>query len=124
MRVSAATPGRQYIQRYGGGGFRVSGVAWPGSIIVFAVRTIAWPVAAFADASEADFAPIFAETPAPEVLLIGTGPKLEPLPATLRARFRAAQIGVDTMDTGAACRTFSLLVGEGRRVAAALVALA
>ena len=124
MRLSAAAPGRQYIQSYGSGGFRVSGVAWQGSIIVFSTRTIAWSVAAFTDADEADFAPVFAETPVPEVLLIGTGPRFEPLPAPLRARFRAAQIGVDTMDTGAACRAFSLLVGEGRRVAAALVALA
>lgn len=124
MRLSAATPGRQYIQSYGGGGFRVSGVVWRGSIVVFATRTIAWPVVAFAEASEAGFAAIFAKSPAPEVLLIGTGPQLEPLPAPLRAQFRAAQIAVDTMDTGAACRTFGLLVGEGRRVAAALVALA
>lgn len=57
------------------------------------------------------------------VLLIGTGARLVPVPAELRARLRAHGIGVEAMDTGAACRTFNVLLTEERAVAAALIAV-
>lgn len=57
----------------------------------------------------------------PEILLLGSGPKLEfPRPAALR-EFAQAQIGVETMDTPAACRTFNILMAEGRNVVAAII---
>ena len=57
------------------------------------------------------------------MLLIGCGARIAPLPKAVRDGLREAGIGADTMDTGAACRTFNILVSEGRRVAAALIAL-
>ena len=57
----------------------------------------------------------------PEIVLLGTGPTQRFLHPRLLAPLTDARVGVETMDTGAACRTFNILVAEGRRVAAALV---
>jgi len=56
-----------------------------------------------------------------EVLLIGCGPRMVLLPSALRRQIREAGIGMDAMDTGAACRTYNVLISEGRRAAAALI---
>jgi len=56
-----------------------------------------------------------------EILLLGCGRRMAMVPSALRARLKAAGIVVDAMDTGAACRTYSVLLAEGRRVAAALL---
>ncbi len=67
--------------------------------------------------------PVLTADPAVEILLIGCGPRLVPVPGDLRSALRARGIGCDAMDTGAACRTFNILLAESRRVAAALIAL-
>ncbi|MGH6796969.1 MAG: MTH938/NDUFAF3 family protein, partial [Roseiarcus sp.] len=58
-----------------------------------------------------------------EILLLGCGPRMAPVPPALRQGLRVAGIVVDAMDTGAACRTYNVLLSEDRRVAAALLAL-
>ena len=124
MEITPDIPqGRQVIESYGPGRFRISGVAHAGSALVFPERTIAWPVTSIADLSEEAFAEVIAADPAVEILLIGCGPRLLPLPGMLRTALRARGIGCDVMDTGAACRTFNVLMAEARRVAAALIAL-
>jgi uncharacterized protein len=65
-------------------------------------------------------APLLTADPATEILLIGTGTRHEMIAPELRAALKAHGIGIDTMDTGAACRTFNVLLGESRRVAVAL----
>jgi uncharacterized protein len=78
-----------------------------------------WAPAGFAALTESDFASLLAH--APELVLLGTGARQRfPHPQLLRA-LSAAHVGVESMDTRAACRTFNILVAEGRRVAAALV---
>lgn len=68
------------------------------------------------------FAPIReADDPAIDLILIGTGSRLALLPAALRKDLRAMGFAFDAMDTGAACRTYNVLIGEERRVAAALI---
>ena len=67
----------------------------------------------------ADFARLIEHKP--EIVLIGTGATQRFLPPRVLAPLTAARVGVEMMDTRAACRTFNILVGEGRRVAAALV---
>ncbi len=57
----------------------------------------------------------------PELILLGTGQRQTFPAASFRARFLSAGIGVEVMDTGAACRTFNVLVAEQRRVAALLM---
>ena len=59
--------------------------------------------------------------PAVEILLLGSGPKMGLLPSKLRRELRDAGIVVDVMETGAACRTYNVLLSEDRRVAAALL---
>jgi len=58
-----------------------------------------------------------------DLLIVGTGADLAPLPAPLRAKLRAAGVGCETMSTGAAVRTYNMLLDEGRRVAALLIAV-
>ena len=113
--------GRQIIERYGAGGFRVAGVDYPGSVLVFPERTLAWPVTDIAALTAADLRAVL-EAPM-ELLLLGTGRRMAPLPAGLRDALRTVQVKVEPMDTGAACRTYNVLVAEARRVAAALIAV-
>jgi uncharacterized protein len=113
---------RQVVQRYDKGGFRVSDQEWRGGIIIFPTRTVGWPYSMLAELDIAAFAPIqAANDPRVELLIVGTGSKMALLPSVLRAELRAAGLAVDVMDTGAACRTYNILVGEERRVAAALL---
>jgi uncharacterized protein len=69
------------------------------------------------------FAPIIAAEPPVEVLLLGCGASLHFLTLDLRSALRNHKVGCDVMDTGAACRTYNVLIAESRRVAAALIAL-
>ncbi|MEL6374227.1 MAG: MTH938/NDUFAF3 family protein [Pseudomonadota bacterium] len=76
-----------------------------------------------AAALEALFAPVVADRDALGFLLLGTGARqVFPSPA-LRALFNNLNLGLDTMDTGAAARTYNILLGEGRPVGAALIAV-
>jgi len=121
MEVKAA-PGRQIIERYGKGRFRVSGVEHPGSVLVFPDRTLAWGCASFAEVDLAALADVVAHG-ALDVLLLGCGVRMAmPAPA-LRAGLKAKGIALEAMDTGAACRTYNVLATEERRVAAALIAV-
>jgi uncharacterized protein len=113
---------RQILQAYGKGGFRVSDTQWAGAIIVFPTRTTLWRVGSLADLTLEAFAPVGeASDPPIELLLIGTGQRMALLPSKLQAGLRAMGLGIDIMDTGAACRTYNVLIGEERRVAAALL---
>jgi uncharacterized protein len=113
---------RQILQAYGKGAFRISDTEWQGAVIVFPVRTVNWNVATLADLTLEAFAPVGeASDPPIELLLIGTGRRMALLPSKLQAALRAMGFGIDVMDTGAACRTYNVLIGEERRVAAALL---
>ena len=115
--------GRQLVERYGGGGFTVSGIRHVGSVLIFPDRTLAWPVAEAAAIDAATLAPVIACAPRPRILVVGCGRAFAPRPDGLDAAMREAGIGVEWMDTGAACRTFNVLLLEDREVAAALIAV-
>ena len=124
MDVTPQLPaGRQLIQGYGPGGFRIANTRHDGPVLVFPERTIVWPVAGFDQITAESLAEIAAAEPRVELLLLGTGPVMRLLAAPLRAHFRGLGIMLDAMDTGAACRTYNVLMAEERRVAAALFAL-
>ena len=124
MEVSPlAAAGRQMIEGYRPGRFQVSGTEYAGSIIVVPERTLAWNQAIATDLAFEDLTPVLEAEPAIDVLLIGCGQRMAMLPKLLREKLREAGIGADIMDTGAACRTYNVLVSEDRRVAAALIAL-
>jgi uncharacterized protein len=118
--------GRQIVESYGEGRFRVSGTVHQGSILIFPERTLAWPVARAEEADLANLAPVLDAAREGEgtlLLLFGQGPRMLLLPQSLRHGLRAAGIVVEPMDSGAACRTYNVLMAEGRRVAAAVVAV-
>ncbi len=94
-----------------------------GSIIVHPAGVIPWDVARFEDISLETLAPVLALAGTVGVCLIGCGPRLQPLPLALRTALKAAGVPTDPMDTGAACRTYNVLAGEARAVAAALIAV-
>ena len=109
--------GRQVIERYSAAGFRISGVVFGGPVLVLPDRTIAWDRAA---------PTIEALEPALayggfELILLGLGRRAAPVTPALRAALKQRGIGVEAMDTGAACRTYNLLLAEDRLVAAALL---
>lgn len=111
------------IQRYGPGRFTVSGELLHGPILVTPTTVSAWTDAGMEAWGAADFAALFALAPPVELLLIGTGARMAPIPGRLRALLKDHGIGCDGMDTGAACRTYNILMAEGRRVAAVLIAV-
>lgn len=114
---------RQVVHSYGNGRFRISQIEYQGSVLVLPERTLSWDVDGVADVSLASLEPVFSAEPPIEILLVGCGAMMQLLPRELRDACRHRGFGVDVMDTGAACRTFNVLIAEGRRVAAALVAL-
>lgn len=116
-------PGRQVIQGYGGGGFRISGRRHVGSCIVFLERTLTWSAGGRDHITAASLGAVMEAGESVRILLIGAGRGAsEPVPA-VREALRAHGIVVEWMDTGAACRTFNVLASEDRQVAAALIAV-
>jgi uncharacterized protein len=116
---------RQLIQGYGDGGFTVTGRRWTGSVLIHPARTVPWPVSAWAEVTLATLAGLtdMAVDERPELLLLGCGASMGLVRRDLRQSLREAGMVVDAMDTGAACRTYNVLLAEGRRVAAALIAV-
>jgi uncharacterized protein len=124
MDITPLIPtGRQIIQSYGDGGFRISGTRHEGSVLIFPVQTLLWPVVEVEAMTEEALAAVALAEPKVEILLLGTGARLRTIPAALRRSLRGLGVAVDVMDTGAACRTYNVLLAEERRVAAALIAV-
>jgi uncharacterized protein len=118
---AAHYPGRAPIEAYGNGGFRFAKMSHRGSLLCLPSGIYGWEPPAAIDA--ASLARVFAEAAAITILILGTGRGLVPVARPLAARLRAAGIVPEPMSTGAAVRTFNLLLAEDRRVAAALVAV-
>ncbi|WP_179404019.1 Mth938-like domain-containing protein [Burkholderia guangdongensis] len=89
------------------------------SVIVLPDAVIAWPVASFDALAAEHFEMLLG--PAPEVVIFGSGARLRFPHPRLTAKLAAQRIGVETMDFQAACRTYNILMAEGRKVAAALL---
>ena len=116
-------PGRYQFDAYGNGGFRFADMSHRGSLLALPSGVRAWPVASMADLTDEVLDPIFTEGDALELLLFGTGLDIAALPARSATRFREAGIGLDVMQTGAAARTYNILLAENRKVGAALIAV-
>jgi uncharacterized protein len=111
------------IDAYGNGGFRFAGMSHRGSLLCFPDGIWAWPVTGLAALSPETLAPAFARGGQLDFFLIGGGRDPWVLPEALRARFREASLSVDAMITGAAVRTYNILLAENRRVGAGLIAV-
>lgn len=124
MEITPAVPeGSQVINSYGPGLFRVAGVVYKTSILVMPDRTLAWTAEEFSGIGMEGLDPVVRRAAEVDVLLLGCGPTMQLPPRQLRIALREFGIVVEPMDTGAACRTFNVLLSEGRRAAAALIAL-
>ncbi|WP_075216790.1 Mth938-like domain-containing protein [Mongoliimonas terrestris] len=117
-------PGRAAISAYGNGGFRFAEMSHRGSILCLPSGIHGWDAAEAGDIDQESLARAFAEADQFEVLLIGTGRSITPMPEALRLAVRERGLRADVMPTGAAVRTYNIMLGENRPVAAALLAVA
>ena len=122
-RFEGFVPGRWPLDAIGGGGFRFAQMSHCGSILATPGGIRIWTPARFSEVTAESLQPILDEAEAIDFLIIGTGPDIAFVPPALREPFRAAGITVEGMATGAAARTYNVLVAEDRRVAAALIAV-
>ncbi len=112
------------IDAYGDGGFRFGGMSHRGSLLCFPDGIWAWPVNSIAELSGATLEAAFDRAGGLDFFLIGAGRDPWVLPEGLRSRFRELSLSVDSMPTGAAVRTYNILLAENRRVGAGLIAIA
>ncbi len=110
VTFAEATP----IDGYGPGFFRVGGSIVRGAVLVTETGARCW-------GGLDDAQPLLDLVGVVDVVFIGTGPEIAHIPADLRAALEGAGMGVETMSSPAACRTYNVLLSEGRRVAAAVL---
>jgi uncharacterized protein len=122
-RFDGFVPGRWPLDAIGAGGFRFAEMSHRGSIIATPAGIRIWPVTQFSELTLASLQPVLDEAEAIDFLIIGTGADIAFIPPALREPLKQAGITVEGMATGAAARTYNVLVGEDRRVAAALIAI-
>lgn len=116
-------PGRAPIDAYGNGGFRFAEMSHRGSLLCVPSGIYAWDVSSPEDLTVDNLERLFAEANDIEILLIGSGDNLVPIRSDLRSKLRKVNISADPMATGAAVRTYNVLISEGRAVAAAFLAV-
>ena len=117
----ARFPGQAPIEAYGNGGFRFAGMSHRGSILCLPSGIHAWEPAEPLDL--ASLAPALEESATLKLLIVGTGTRQQFPAPDIRRAFVAAGVTIEAMDTGAACRTYNVLLTEARAVGAALVAI-
>ncbi|NGX98311.1 MAG: hypothetical protein G4V63_24835 [Candidatus Afipia apatlaquensis] len=111
------------IEAYGNGGFRFADMSHRGSLLCLPDAIWAWPVTDPKDIDRYSLERVFEHANDIDTLLIGTGSVVWIAPALLRNALRQVHIVLDTMQTGPAIRTYNVMMGERRRVAAALIAV-
>jgi uncharacterized protein len=116
-------PGRHQIESFGNGGFRLGGVSHLGSVLITPSGVRACPATESASLIVEHFATIESEKAAIDMLLIGTGREMAPLPKPVIQYLQQRKIGYDIMSTNAAVRTYNVVQAEDRRVAALLIAV-
>jgi uncharacterized protein len=111
------------IEAYGSGGFAFAEMSHRGSLLCLPDAIWAWPVTKAGEIDEHSLARVFAAANAIDTLIIGTGTDVWIAPRGLREALRSVHIVLDPMQTGPAIRTYNIMIGERRRVAAALIAV-
>lgn len=114
--------GSKIIQSYADGRFRISGEVFGHAVLVMHNSLQNWDASApVRDLSAEDFEPLIAMQDEFDVVLMGTGARMSFLQPALKRDLKARGLHVEVMDSGAACRTYNVLMAEGRRVVAALL---
>lgn len=111
------------IEAYGKNGFVFDSMSHRGSLLCLPDAMWAWPVVRPQDIDEYALARVFAAANAIDTLIVGTGTEVWLPPKPLRDALRAVRVVLDPMQTGPAIRTWNVMMGERRRVAAALIAV-
>ena len=121
MKLHASTTQQyQTVTAYDSSGVEINARHYARSLLVMPeVAPRDWPVAAFDDLNDTHFAQILADTP--DVVILGTGARQRFVHPRLTAALTLRRIGVECMDNHAACRTYNILMGEGRKVTLALI---
>ena len=117
-------PGRAPIEAYGNGGFRFADMSHRGSLLLLSSGIYGWDVAELPGLTLASLAPVLAAGAEHEFVLLGTGQSQVFPSLDIRRAFDDAGLGLEVMSTGAAARTYNVLLAEKRAVAAALMAVA
>lgn len=110
------------IEGYGKGGFRFAGMSHRGSLLCLADGIWAWEVTRASDVTEDALARVFAQAGRLDMFFLGTGQHGEPIADALRARFRALGMTLEVTRTAYAANTYNILLSEGRKVGAGLIA--
>lgn len=122
-RYDGFLPGVHVIEGYGAGGFLFGGMSHRGSILALPSGVRAVPITQASEIDASVLAPLLAEPQGSvDLLVLGTGDNLALPSREVRALLRAAGVGVDPMATHHAIATYNILLGEGRKVAALLLA--
>jgi len=122
-RYDGFIPGQYPIDGYGAGGFVFAGMSHRGSILALPDGIHAWPVSSMNDVTLEALEKVFSQPPGEvELLLIGAGERLVPIPSDIKSLLQAKSIRSDPMATAHAVSTYNILLGEKRKVAAALIA--
>lgn len=122
MDITPLIPqGTKIISGYGQEGIAINGEHCKGSLLVLPEKVLLWPALCFDDNAFSSLKILLEQEDTIEILLIGCGERQQTLPLAIRQWFRQKAIAVDSMNTGAACRTYNVLMTEGRRVGAALL---
>lgn len=116
-------PGRAPIDAYGNGGFRFADMSHRGSILCLPSGIYGWNKTEDTPLVVSDLQRVLDEAGDIEVLLVGTGQEIRPLSPEIKAALRERNIRSDPMSTGAAVRTFNVMLAESRAVAVALIAV-
>jgi len=120
IELDTRISGQMFIDAYSADGIVVNKTLYPGNIIVTADEVITnWPPQNISELNAAHFDPVISRSP--EILLVGTGLRQNFPDLTILSPVITNNIGFEVMDTGAACRAYNFLVGEGRIVIAALM---
>jgi uncharacterized protein len=117
-------PRQSPIDTHDNGGFRFAGMSHRGSLLCLPEGIWAWPVSTIAALTDEALAPVFGRSGSLDFFILGAGSEPWIAPERLRARFRAAHISLDAMTTGAAVRTYNVMLMESRRVGAGLIPVA
>lgn len=123
MSPRAHLPRQVPIEAYGNGGFRFGGMSHQGSILCLPSGIWGWPVAEMAALDPAALRAVLDLGGVLSFLILGTGPTLVRAPKAVASALQEAGIGLEVMDTGAAARTYNVLLAEGRPIGAALIAV-
>jgi uncharacterized protein len=116
-------PRQVLIDAHGAGGFRFAGLSHRGSLLCLPDGIWAWPVSSATALTEEAFSSVFARGAELDFFIVGTGSEPWPMPEPLRQKFRQMHVSADAMTTGAAVRTYNVMLMESRRVGAGLIAV-